>query len=91
LIRLLRDRLAENESRDIGNDFGRRVGQKIRFYDRLPGESPDARMAAFVERAAAGQCAGALKVIVEWRIDLEDEIRGLLAVEPVLEGRHPGA
>jgi LuxR family transcriptional regulator, glucitol operon activator len=86
LIRLLREKLQEGEARDIGNHFGQKVEQKIRYYDRLPGDGFDARVAALVERAEQlGSLPELLQLVLQWRGDLDDEIRNVLSAEPVLE------
>jgi LuxR family glucitol operon transcriptional activator len=79
LVRLLRQRLSETDARDIGNDFGQRIGQGVRLYDRLPGDGLDARISALVDRAQQlDNESDLLAVCCDWRPDLSKDLNGLL-------------
>jgi LuxR family glucitol operon transcriptional activator len=89
LVELLRRKLSERDARDIGNDFGQRVGLGVRLYDRLSAEGPAARISALV--AHAQQLDKLFEFVVicgEYVPDLQAELTALAVTADDVGERH---
>ena len=78
LIQLLRRKLSIQDVQDIANDFGERSSLGTNVYERLGGTGTDEAISLLVRRTQQiDKMQILLLVIIEWRPDLESDLRQL--------------